>query len=706
MGSQLLPVEILKTLSSSLKSEEMKRVWGIQYASDKEQDIAPSIIAERVDSIIMLYEEFPQIAENNKELISFARDYYEYELKALRRAPRKTEMELQQLEQLDLIAGALRQIMPDEQKIPEDKLAEEYQKTLKAVGKQTIQRLKIKTDLKVAGHELLEHFKETAHRFPILTSVTSAVVLPAMFWLGAEGMSAKNAPIQIEAAETCFADIDAAKSATDRVNASSIFDMDSLTQDAPVIQKPRQINAQNCDIEFKSCHDNLKQSLPNTISYLESKGVTIPALPHCTLVNNLVVKAEDVILKADEILKAPYNAVMDMVVDNPIAAIEGQSGVENSYFLKGAKKVSEPLQESIYYANRIENSFHPYFYFMFLGMSLMAVKRAQTMSDEEWMDFKNEMKDFRVRAWNTRKLVYATPLAAMGTYLATHGYDSSGSLVDSNIVAMLSFGAIGGYIAQKVGVNLGGANKRHVNAMFKDVSGSIEKLEANATPLSAQMSAEKKSHTVRNVAIAGAVASYAGVVGCDFAGVFHQMADGTLKDIFTSLAEGAGMLPVSAAIIGGFLPYNFLVEDPAQHVVFMGGGALSGTALGLAVFVAPKVASDFTKKIKDSVPDYVLLSALSNKPSSNEKLNDYIQSKHISKPLSAYHAEYNGYEALTAEQDNNYLYLASDKKPSLAEKMHAQFDGAKECPVIEAQNQNTARKPAAETYGLDLALAK
>ena len=594
----------LKIVSRMLQSEDVERVWNIYHAAKSQQNPAPEIAKKLSELSTNGY-----TIEKDREALSFARGFIEYELKALgktwklpfsdKNAPLQHQDRIEKRQQLDHLAGTLREMLPNEERIDNEEITGDAKNLLRALGKYTTQRVALWTDFKEAIKDVANDLKDVHEKIseqakPIKYGVygASMAALLSSGVLMYEGFQAKNADTRMEIQET----------ATTNLSASAVYSDDMMmgmgNVDGTSTFTP-EIDEKNYDADFTACHDNLKGTFPTIVTKLEQNDVKIPEWPHCLKVNALSYNTQQLLLKSDAILKGPYNYVMNTFVDEPLETTADTSLFENSHFIKGAEAVSKPLQDGIYYVNRIENTLHIPLGITFLLYGFANVFRMQRKTPEEWQEFRDGWVNFGHRAAKARPLNYLFPVMAVSNYLATHGYDSTGSMVDSNLLLLTVAGALTGYAAHKVAAKIE-SNKPHVMTVTQEAEELLKNFSASAQPLSVQNQIDRektKSKRIKNRLLgAGGLSTYCSIVAADLNGNINAMDPGIMQDFAIGAAQTAGAIPVATTIIGAFLPYNFLIEDPAQHSLFIGGGWGIGTGAGLSI-LATMVAAKYGPKL-------------------------------------------------------------------------------------------------------------
>lgn len=451
-----------------------------------------------------------------------------------------------------------------------------------------------------------------------------------------------------------------------------------------------------------SCHSDLSGLIGKDAADFIKDGVMGDYFPdHCSKLQTM----------ASDVQNATWGLLerWTLVTSDPARAgadFLPESSVRQS-FVDATYDAEQPIMK----ADGVENMIvHP----PLMVTASLAGLRLSSLTIEDVQEAKEKMRGFK------DKIIYQNPLSAL--YGLTAAFNE---VVVNNGLTMDTLW--GGLTAGTIGYGIHWAERRwdrKENAIkfiepakeglsqFKNAGSVIEHIKSNEpVDLSDKAKRRRLSKKALKLSVIGAATTATAGVSSAIAGMLgkiDQIDSPIVKQAMVSFGDQTAYAAGQAFMWGSFVVWN-IPQDILIHRVLGTACYVGGAAVGFGEKGVRNILKWSNKKLGLYKPDHAMAQDLymsAIKPSSDEKLNDYIQSKHMSKPLSAYHAEYNGYEVLTAEQDNNYLYLASDKKPSLAEKMYEQFDGAKECPVIEAQNQNTARKPAAETYALDLALAK
>ena len=432
------------------------------------------------------------------------------------------------------------------------------------------------------------------------------LALPLSVYLAVEGYEARS-ETKLAYDETCVVN----------ASATDLFMNPDFTPE---------VDPELCLPEYRSCHDELKSTLPILISFMEEKGVSVPDLPHCTTVNSFAKGAQDSIVGAADILSSILYTIGDIFADNHIENAKRTNLFEDSYFLKGAEAISEPLQDLLNLINRGENAIHLPLGLMFIWVGYMSVFRARNMSNDEWQHFKDDMANIWNEMSSTRPMNFLVPILSTALYLKEYGWNASETLIDQNVMMIAFGGAIAGYLLHKYDAKFRN-NKKQAFEIAQDMQTVSMDFETNALPLSEQLAAERpermKKLRKRAVEYGAAASGYSAVIAADISGAIDTLPEGVLHEFAAGTAEFAGMAPVVFAITIPSVVYNFLIEDPAQHIAFIGGGYSAGFTAGtaaLATILAAKYTKDVAVHVKSSFNDGAfsgekLISAFAHKPS-------------------------------------------------------------------------------------------
>ncbi len=588
MREQNIPPEVFDYVSSILESNTIVEIWDRWNPTQKEQNPGPQI-SHRLKMLKKTMSDVgtPEKLVTHKDHLSFMRQLVEWQRTNLgkstyleRRNTPKTKQEKRnrQRNDADKVAGILRDILPDSALKDYDLLQPPQKELLRTLKKHTAQRTRILTDFKEKSGELGHHIWKNIKTSPVLNAAILAIAFPASAYLTYEGYQITDTKLAIE--ETC----------TVNASATDLF----LNPD----YKP-EIDMKSCNSGYRSCHDEIKSTLPTLAAFLEENNIRVPDLPHCTTVNSFTHEVQQKLVGATDLLSSILYTIGDIFADDYIDAAKKTNFFKDSYFLQGAEMVSEPLQKFLNLINRAENSIHIPLGLIFLWLGINSVARARKMTSEEWDDFKKDMAEIWNAATVTHPLNFAIPTASAAYYLKQFGYDSSQTIIDQNLMIIAIGGAISGSILHRLDTKF----RKNTPQAFR-IADKIPALSTdfhtNSLPLSQQLLQERPERLTelykRSAKYGAALAGYATVVTADISGFITSMPEGMSKEIMEYAALGAGMVPTITAITIPSVFYNFIIEDPAQHIAFIGGGytigATAGT-LGLGTILATKFTIDY-----------------------------------------------------------------------------------------------------------------
>lgn len=592
-----IPQEVFDYVSSILESEQIAVTWD-RWNPNKIGKCPNHAISQDLTDAVQGKGK-SQGSIHRKHALSFMRQLIEWQRTNLGKSgviekahlsAKALKARNSQRDDADKVAGLLRDILPDAEMVDYDDLPKPQRKLLGSLKRATAQRFRLWSDFKASTQHVAGHIRNNIKAAPIISGLTLGLALPASAGLIYEGFQRTDTKLTTE--QAC----------TTNASASDVFLDPDYTPE---------VDLENCNLDYRSCHDELKSTLPTLVTYMEGRGIKIPDLPHCTTVNSYASKSQETLVGGTELLSDIVYAIGDIFGDNPIEEAQRTDLFEGSYFVEGADKVSENVQHFLNFINRAENSIHlPLgILFVLFGMqSAMKIGRMSFQTNEnaehEWEHFKEDM----VGLWNTmtktRPLAFAVPVLGGAAYLNQYGYDSSKTIIDQNLMLIGYGGAALGYIAHKLDAKFR-KNNKNAFAIASNSTAFREEFTQEVRTLTEQLKQEAperwKAFGKKYWPALPAAAAYGGIVAADISKAIASMPEGIERAAMEMAAQAAGMATVTSSITVPTVLYNFLVEDPAQHIFFIGGGYTAGFTAGAALgagVLGTRLAIDYTKKYR------------------------------------------------------------------------------------------------------------
>lgn len=328
------------------------------------------------------------------------------------------------------------------------------------------------------------------------------------------------------------------------------------------------------------CHHHLPSFLGEDIRATIGTALDDMGLKHgCAVFKDLDIRAQDLMKDGWNILKTPFNAVMDTFAGNPLQDL-GTQDFLTSRFWEAYNATAPIVADIIYNIDMSEN-------FLFHGFIAAAgfiegYAQSGPSGGHEARETLSAAGDFFRRTWDERKMVYMLPVITTGATWAAQGHWDS-------VPAMAGVAAgAAAHVACNLkkkwdrAANIKGLTQ-HAGSLLKDFRNSVKEKGVSETFI--EPARKSWLSTKEKVAWAGAsLSAYASILFMDVGGYAQTIENEAVREGILGASGVLGAATVTTVMGGVFVPYN-AVTDLSQHIIFgltgYGAGRLWGAAVGL-----------------------------------------------------------------------------------------------------------------------------